>query len=46
YEFEILPNGFRCTVRALGLTAVGEGPAKKMAKAEAAMGVLEIGKSE
>jgi dsRNA-specific ribonuclease len=41
YEFEVLASGFRCTVTALGLSAVGEGPAKKMAKTEAAKGLLE-----
>ncbi|WP_235111789.1 putative dsRNA-binding protein [Acaryochloris sp. 'Moss Beach'] len=41
YEFEDLPEGFRCIVRAMGLEGVGEGPSKKQAKVGAAVRVLE-----
>ncbi|NJM65722.1 MAG: hypothetical protein HC851_08645 [Acaryochloris sp. RU_4_1] len=41
YEFEVLPTGFRCTVQAMGLSAIGEGQSKKEAKAGAARRLFE-----
>ncbi len=41
YEFEPIPEGFRCTAQAMGLKGTGEGPSKKVAKVMASMGVLE-----
>ncbi|WP_315874907.1 double-stranded RNA binding motif domain-containing protein [Acaryochloris marina] len=41
YEFEVIPEGFRCAVRAMGLEGVGEGLSKKQAKVEAA-GELKV----
>ncbi|BDM83080.1 double-stranded RNA binding motif domain-containing protein [Acaryochloris marina] len=38
YEFEVIPEGFRCSVLEMGLRGVGEGRAKKEAK----MGAAEI----
>ncbi|ABW32372.1 double-stranded RNA binding motif domain-containing protein [Acaryochloris marina] len=32
YEFEVIPEGFRCLVLAMGLRGVGEGRSKKQAK--------------
>ena len=32
YEFEPIPDGFRCTVLAMGLEGTGEGLSKKVAK--------------
>ncbi len=43
YEFEVIPEGFRCTVQAMGLRGVGEGRSKgqaKMGAAEALLGLL------
>ncbi|KAI9129050.1 double-stranded RNA binding motif domain-containing protein [Acaryochloris sp. CCMEE 5410] len=42
YEFEALPEGFFCTVQAVGLKGTGEGPSKKMAKMEAARELLGV----
>lgn len=41
YEFELIPEGFRCTVEAMGMKGTGEGASKKMAKTEAARELLE-----
>lgn len=41
YEFEELPEGFRCTVETMGLSAAGEGLLKKEAKVGTAIGLLE-----
>lgn len=40
YEFEALPEGFRCTVQAVGLKGTGEGVSKKVAKVRAAEELL------
>lgn len=40
YEFEVIPEGFRCAVRAMGLRGVGEGRSKKEAKVRAAEGIV------
>lgn len=42
YEFEVLPEGFRCSVHAMGLEGVGEGRSKKEAKVGAAAELLEM----
>ncbi|MGR3279653.1 double-stranded RNA binding motif domain-containing protein [Acaryochloris marina NIES-2412] len=42
YEFEVIPEGFRCTVQAMGLRGVGEGRSKKEAKVEVATGFLRV----
>ncbi|MGR3280435.1 double-stranded RNA binding motif domain-containing protein, partial [Acaryochloris marina NIES-2412] len=36
YEFETIPEGFRCSVQAMSLRGVGEGRSKKEAKVKAA----------
>ncbi|MGR3279680.1 double-stranded RNA binding motif domain-containing protein [Acaryochloris marina NIES-2412] len=40
YEFEVIPEGFRCTVQAMGLQGVGEGRSKRQAKMGAAEALL------
>lgn len=40
YEFEVIPEGFRCSVLAMGLRGVGEGRSKKEAKVKAAEELL------
>ncbi|UJB73073.1 RNA-binding protein (plasmid) [Acaryochloris sp. 'Moss Beach'] len=40
YEFETIPEGFRCMVLAMGLEGVGEGRSKKEAKVRAAKRLL------
>ncbi|MGR3279004.1 double-stranded RNA binding motif domain-containing protein [Acaryochloris marina NIES-2412] len=42
YEFEVIPEGFRCTVQAMGLEGVGEGRSKKVAKVGATVGMLRV----
>ncbi|WP_315876730.1 putative dsRNA-binding protein [Acaryochloris sp. 'Moss Beach'] len=41
YEFEVISEGFRCSVRAMGLEGVGEGRSKKQAKVRAARELLK-----
>ncbi|ABW31569.1 double-stranded RNA binding motif domain-containing protein [Acaryochloris marina] len=43
YEFETIPEGFRCSVQAMGLRGVGEGVSKKKAKMGAARKLLGRG---
>ena len=40
YEFELIPEGFRCTAQAMGLKGTGEGVSKKVAKVRAAEALL------
>lgn len=42
YEFEVLLEGFRCEVKAMGLRGVGEGRSKKEAKVGAAGELLAV----
>ena len=42
YEFEAIPEGFRCIVQSMGLRGVGEGGSKKEAKVRAAKGLLGV----
>ncbi len=42
YEFEALPDGFRCTAQAMGLKGTGEGASKKVAKVRAAKELLGV----
>ncbi|QUY45715.1 double-stranded RNA binding motif domain-containing protein [Acaryochloris marina] len=42
YEFEVIPEGFRCAVRAMGIEGIGEGPSKKQAKVKAAGELLGL----
>ncbi|WP_235111643.1 putative dsRNA-binding protein [Acaryochloris sp. 'Moss Beach'] len=42
YKFEVIPEGFRCIVRAMGLEGVGEGSSKKQAKVRAAGKLLGL----
>lgn len=42
YEFETIPEGFCCTVQAMGLKGVGEGRSKKQAKVRAVEGIMDM----